>query len=225
MRFFRFIWRADAILIFVAAIIVIGAIGWFLIDEFLRNMHHSPPQGEPVISNPSAPSRPYRLRGFEIIQGAGAARADLVTEKVSPSGFSSSGGSYDETHNVLWVTLADGKTRWLIPDHKMIVTFSEDITRSGKEIAATPSNPLATLFLIKTDVPEIESAGGSIILASPNGEKQEPIASDVTSVEGWDLTAGAELVIACTSPTGYRLITVDLSTLKKISEIPVEIPK
>jgi len=218
------VWRTNAVLIFLAALIVIVAVGWLLIDDFLRDLRRSQVTDEPVINDPSVSDRPLHLRSFVVIKDTGAARADLVAERTS-SGISSSGGTYDETHNVLWINLTDGKSRWLLPNHKDIVTFSEDITTSSKDSQSTTSEPLAALFLVKKDVPQIESSSGTLIITSPSGQLQEIIASDVRSVEGWDLLNPSEVVIVYGSTSGYRLLTVNLSSLQKVHETALEVPK
>jgi len=157
------------------------------------------------------------LRSFDVVGGTDSARAELVTE----GGISSSG--YEGTpHNILWVNLVDGKSRWLLPNNDSIVQVTEDISTKPEESAKTP---LASLFLVKADVSEQYSITGKLIISSPAGDKQELLSSDARRLEVWHIAENGQFLIMYAASTDYRVLTVDPASFKVLSTKTVSVVK
>ena len=218
-RFFRYLWRANAVVIFAAACAVLLLMGPLFLRGILLDLRHPQDSGVPVVHQPEPGQRPLTLGAFSLVDGTNTARAELSVTR-SEIGFGSS-GEYSETRNILWVDLNNGAARWLLPNHKQVVTYHADVaptTQSGT------SFPVAGLFLFKPSGSATDLAAGQLVVVSPNGERQQQIASGVQKVESWILKGSLELVVIYRGSDRYRLAAIDANTLKKRYDADLRLP-
>jgi hypothetical protein len=76
-RFFRYLWRANAVVIFGAACAVLVVIGPLLFAGILHAVRRSQDPGPPLVQQREPGQRPLTLCGFSLIDGTNTARAEL----------------------------------------------------------------------------------------------------------------------------------------------------
>lgn len=220
-RFFRYLWRVNAVLIFVAGLSVLIAVSVFIGDELIRDVRRMDGRTEPeVVSSGQADSR-LTLEQFVPIKGTHFASANLVGEERYSGGLSSSGGGNREVRNVLFVDLTSGSGHWLLPNHEKIIDYSADVIRGDE---APSDTPIASLFLVKPRVADPSSADGTLILTDPSGHQRQEIAVKVREVETFLLKEPSEIIILFRSANKRWIATVDARTLSKTAEWELTIP-
>lgn len=216
-RIFRYLWRANAIVIFTGTCLLLVTLGPVLLRDIFQSFGRHEDPGPPVVQQTSPHQPPLTLGAFALVGGTNTGRAELSMTR-SEIGFGSS-GSYTEIRNILWVDLGTGAARWLLSDHMHVVAYHSDIALTSE---AGQGSPVAWLFLIQST--DSQPTGGQLVATSPNGVHQEQIATGVRSVNSWLLKSSSEMVVIYQGTEGYRLASVDLNTLKKHSDSAVRIP-
>jgi hypothetical protein len=209
-KFFRIIWRLDAILILlIAAAALFGVISLF-VSEIRSNarQREAAAAAPPVAAN--AEKNVLRLGGLAQIEGTTVFRASLTSRKGGGVEFSSSGGYENETHNILFIDAADGNARWLLPSNHELITFDTNV--SGNDT----KGPIATVVLVDT---------GRLLLFDPAAKHINEVATGVHDVDGVTLMSGGPIAVLYESNRRYHLATFDRASLAKISEREVNVPQ
>ncbi|HXH95560.1 MAG TPA: hypothetical protein VNN25_28545, partial [Thermoanaerobaculia bacterium] len=148
-RFFRQVWRVNALLILVAAAaaaFAVCAFVWSQLEGSLRRQ--SAETVAPIIPGKPA-THELHLGGLVAIDGTSLYRATLSTPADRSGSSFSSGGYSSDTRNILVVDGASATSHWLLPTDKELIVFNQDVGNpESKEGHAQP--PLATVVLVKT---------------------------------------------------------------------------
>ncbi|HEX3740026.1 MAG TPA: hypothetical protein VHV29_09900 [Terriglobales bacterium] len=218
-KFFRYLWRIDAILILLAAGAITFGIGALLVSEFggRTAMRRNAEAGVPVAAGPRAD---LFLGHAQAVTGTAVMRADLTVSREG-AGFSS--GGYSETRNILFIDPAQKAAYWLLPDDDHIIGERFDVKN---EKDATRGRILATAVLVKPLTDQPESTAGRLILFDASGKNIVEVATDVrdlhvATLNGGDLTLlyerGKHLVSAAFDPLSLakkREQEIDVPQLK-----------
>src|SRR5205085_10412274 len=118
-KFFRWVWRVDAVLILLVAAAALFGVITVLVSEVRSNARQRQvaATAPPVV--PNAEKKALRLGDLTHIEGTTVFRAELTSQRRGAE--FSSGGYATETRNVLFVDLSDGSARWLLPSDKELV--------------------------------------------------------------------------------------------------------
>lgn len=179
-KFFRYLWRINAVLILLTALIACGLVGFTAINLmfFGRGVAAEAVQVEP---EPEAEPEKPDLASFQEVKGAPILRAPLTFGKrFRHKTLSGSGASYS-TRNYLFLDLEtmEMETRWLFPTNKQLIAESSELNEivPGDEPGTTKLQTIAFLYVT--------------IDADTNGDKQ--------------LTTDDKLTLAYSRPdgTGY----------------------
>jgi hypothetical protein len=154
------------------------------------------------------------LRGFESVRDTDVLRASLADDS---GGFSS--GGY-RTRNVLFLE-ATGKAWWLLPDDDHVIE-EHFVRRPGGHRYGEDSPPVAVVTLARPVGDE--SKLGDLYLLDPPGRRIQRIAEQVREVHGVAMTS-AGMAILYERSGGYVLEHYDVSALRKLSAVPVDVPK
>jgi len=124
-KFFRYLWRINAVLILVAAGAVTFGVGALLVEEFGARAARSreAEAGIPVVA--AGPNARLSLGRASVVAGTDVLRADLSLNR-GGEGFSS--GGYTETRNILFIEPGQKAARWLLPDNDYVIGQSSDVT-------------------------------------------------------------------------------------------------
>jgi hypothetical protein len=143
-RFFRYVWRANAILIFVAAAFAAFGIGTVLFSQLKwSSARRRANEAAPPVRGEGTDPR-LTLGGFSLVEGTSVFRAKLFLHQYG-EGLSS--GGYSETRNIFFLDGSSGVGRWLLSGDTQVITYSEDLSTEGEGVI--PRHPVATLVLAK----------------------------------------------------------------------------
>jgi hypothetical protein len=221
-KFFRFIWRIDAILIFIAAAAAVFGVVMLVISEInsMTRRREAAATAPPVVAN--AEKKELRLGDLTRIEGTSVFRAELTSARHGVE-FASGGGYGSETRNILFIDSADGSARWLLPSDKELITFNTAIADPASSDESKPA--IATVILLKPYSDNPDGVNGRLLLLDPVARHIHEVASGVNAVDGASLTLDGQIAILFESNRKYRLALFDRSSLLKTSERVVNVPQ
>lgn len=213
-RFFRWVWRINALLILVAAAAAVCGVVTLVLSEIQSNARRreAVKVAPPVVA--SAEAKQLRLGGFTNVRGS-VFRALLTSEGESSrlsSGYSS------DTRNVLFVDLTTGTGRWLLPTDAQVITVDENVSDEQDHTA------IATVYLVKAYANRSTAETGRLLVADVAAEHVTEVAADVQSVHGVTLTPNGEIAVLFERARKYEVALVDKSSMRKISERTIAVP-
>jgi hypothetical protein len=219
-KFFRYVWRINALLIFVAAAAAVVGVLWLVGSEIESSTRHrnAVAAAPPVVAN--AEKNHLRLGGLAHIDGTSVYRAKLSSDTEGVS-LGSSGYSRD-TRNILFINLSTGAGKWLLPSDHEVITFNEDVTEPFPTGETHP--PLATVVLAKPYASHPESVTGRILVMDAAAEHISEVASGVADVHGVSLTPTGEIAVLFERDRQYQVALFEKASLRKISERHIDAP-
>jgi hypothetical protein len=218
-RTFRWIWRINAIVIFLVAVAALCGIGSLLLGELTNNRRRAAEaKAAPVVKQADAGDN-LRLGPPTAIPGTRMLRADLHVAGERTSSFS---GSYNrnEVHNVLFIDSLSGESRWLLPSHRRVMVDTDTVYVPAD--TTRDRAPMASVTLVK-DSPDGDT--GDLILFDATGRKTVLLASAVRRIHNTTATGPAELVVVFERAGKYVLARIDTPTLTKASELELHLPQ
>ena len=218
-RAFRYLWRANAVLIFVAASTVTLGAG-ALLAGFLRDLASTgqgPPSGLIQAGPEAAPG--LFLTQATLLPGTLVMRASLIVDRAS-GGYSSSGGTSD-TRNLLFVEAGEKAARWLLPDNRQVIVDSTDIMAGGCD--SKLNRLVAVAALVKPSAEQRDVAKGQLLLADPSARRIVNVADGVRRLHVASLLDGEVWLLY---ERGRHLVRVsfDGASLAKRGEEQVDVP-
>src|SRR5215510_10907408 len=119
-KFFRYLWRINAVLILVTAGAITFGVGVVIFQEFgsRANARRNAETGVQVATEPRVD---LILGRAEPVPGSAVLRANLTVSRGS-AGFSS--GGYSETRNILFIDPTQKAAHWLLPDNDHVILVS-----------------------------------------------------------------------------------------------------
>jgi hypothetical protein len=215
-KIFRYVWRINAILILLAALVITVTVGFFLLQDVWRSAMRRRDADVRLSVPDSSRNARLSLSRAALVPGTNVMRAELQ----GPS----EGGKYSsdygrETRNILFIEPGNKKGRWLLSDNNHFVTDSHDFTEEKND----EKRVLATAIVVRPTQPSNDSAHGKLVLFEVTGKNVVEIANHVqeihiTSVAGFELNILFE--------RDHRLVfaAFDARTLAKLREQEIEVP-
>lgn len=148
-RFFRYLWRINGLLIFVAALLAVGVLA-FMAIQFTDFGRHAPQQVVQVNAKPEEKPEPPTLGTFLEVRGTPFLRAPLTFgDQYRYAKFSSAGGAYS-IRNYLFVNLETTEGTWLFPTDKQLIADSDELCEVVQKDGSSPPElrPLAFSYQI-----------------------------------------------------------------------------
>src|SRR5262244_3930336 len=133
-RFFRYLWRANALLIF-AATAGIGLLLLSIVASELRwdRSRQQADEVAPVVADPTS-DESFHLGSLDPVEGTDVLRGELYTlRKGGGVKLGSSDYRGAETRNLLYLDTRSRTSRWLLPDNRRVVTRRLDVSGSETE--------------------------------------------------------------------------------------------
>lgn len=217
-RFFRYVWRIDAILILLVAFVAVFGLGSLVVEEFgIRTAARRNAQAGIQVT---PEHRSDLILGHaESVPGSPVLRADLSLTGGGEGKFSS--GGYNETRNILFIDPDQKNARWLLPDNNSVIEQRSDV----EDVSHEPNKRLiATAAIIEPHDQQSEPATGRLILFDATGRTLVEVASDVRDLELATLS-GNEIVLLYERNRHLVRATFDSSSLIKRREQVIEVPE
>jgi hypothetical protein len=217
-KFFRYLWRVNAVLILVAAGAVTLGVGGLLAAQFgTRSAIRREAELGPAVAGPQADPR-LVLGQASRVPGSQVLRAQLILSRAEGS-FSS--GGYSEVRNILFIEPGDVTARWLLPDNDHVIAESPDVMADENDPKAR--HTLATAALVKpTRNPEESS--GRLLLFDPTGRKVLEVADGVRKLHVVTYASG-EMSLLYERDRHLVLAQVDPASFTKRKEREVDVPQ
>jgi hypothetical protein len=217
-KFFRYLWRVNGILIFLAAAAAIISIATLLISEVVQRVawHRQAAAGVPVAAADTSASlslgQPLAMAGTNVL------RINLSTN--GGTGKFSSGG-YSEIRNILFIEPGQKAGRWLLPDNDHVISTTSDISdeRDNKERRA-----IATAVPVKSASASLETEVGKLLLFDPSGKNVVQVAENVREIHLASLSNG-KLTILYERDRHLVLAEFAPESLAKGSEQQIDVPQ
>lgn len=215
-KFFRTLWRINAILISLAAALVVIGLGYVLVDEIGRSARHVGEKVAGVRNSDAIEEEKLTLQPASFVPGWEILRAEYSSRVEHGGKFSSSGERY-ETRNLLFVSPSDNSPRWLLPDHQHIISKYDDISNEGDSSRKT----LATVALV-TPL-EQPSAPGTLILFDPSATKITEISKNVSDLQ-LSVSIGGRITLVYGRNGKIVRTMVDGASYNKYAEHEIAVP-
>jgi hypothetical protein len=219
-KFFRYVWRINAILILIAAAGAAFGVVFFVVTQVSDSIGQRKTEAAapPVVG--TAASKELRLGGFTRIEGTTIYRASLSTR--DGRGKYSSSGDSSEVRNILYLNLETGNARWLLPSDSENIAFNEDVAAPSKNGETAP--PLGVVVLVKPVPSGSEAVPGRLLLLDIAAEHVNQVAANVRDVHGVTLMPSGDIAIFFERDRKYQLATFDRASLRKLSERTINVP-
>lgn len=218
-RFFRYVWRANAILILVAAAGVSFAVVTLLWAELGGSAaRRRVSDAAPPLGTPDSGERLF-LGEVSLVTGTSVMRGELQVMR-SGGGFSS--GSYPETRNILFVDSQSRAARWLLPDDDHVISEHRDVTTKDEKEGS--DKPLATVALVKRAYTDLQTTEGTLLLFDPSGRNVQTVAESVRELHTAALDAGGRIYVLFERRQKYALASFDAVSLEKKEEHELTVP-
>jgi hypothetical protein len=219
-KFFRIVWRVNALVILlVAGAIALGA-GSLLIQQFRPEEYNRRAQTELRVDNATDPKA--RLVLGEAKEIGGFLRVELVRADGDArlnSGFSKS--VYRPAINILFIQAGEKAGRWLLADNDHVLVEDIDVRDEQKPKSECI---VATAILAKPAAHSEESDTGKLVLFNPAGKIVVNVADNVRTIQLASI-ANADLTVLYEQDRRLVLASFDPVTLQKRHEDQIEIPK
>jgi hypothetical protein len=219
-KFFRYIWRINAVLILLAAGAVTFGAGGLLVQEFGFNSARNR-EAEAGIAIPVANVKSDLILGrASVVSGTQVMRAELQ-RSLGEAKFSSGSGYGSEVRNILFIEPGQKTAHWLLADNDQIVSDSSDITEQKDP---NKSRVLVTVVLVKSAPPAPEGTTGRLLVFDPPGTKIIEVADHVRTIQVASME-GDKLNILYERDKHLFLIVFDPHSLAKLGEQEIEVPQ
>jgi hypothetical protein len=218
-KFFRYLWRVNAVLILVAAGAGTFGVGAFLIEEFGNRAARSREADAGIPVAGANANFHLRLGHATVVEGTDVMRATLQRDS-DQAKFSS--GSYDsETKNILFIDPGENRAHWLLPDNDEVILDTSDIT---EEKDANTKRVAATAVLVKSTNDSSEGSGGKLLLFDPPGKRIVEVANNVREIHVASISGG-ELSILYERDKRLIFAAFDIRSMAKVREHEIEVPQ
>jgi hypothetical protein len=217
-KFFRYVWRVNAVLICLAAALTVIGLGALLIPDAWRSLRARDPETGVVVP-PTASGEHLQLGRASILAGTDVMRADLTSESAR-EGFSSGGSS--EIRNILFIDPSQKSAHWLLADNNQVISDVSDIT--DEETARRPKRLFATVLLVKQRTASREDSVGRLLLLDPRGKNVVEVSGNVSDIELAALSGDAVTVLYERNRR-FVLTRFNPESLAKLTEQEIDVPE
>ena len=219
-RFFRYLWRANALLIFLATGAGCALVASLLLSEVGCNARRrleaeAAPQ---VLADPS--ERLY-LGPLKRVEGTSVLRAELLAGRQGVA--LGSGGYGTETRNILYFEPHSNIARWLLPDSSSVVS-DETVVWAEEERESGDRRQLAVVTLVKKKGADSELDVGTLMIMDPEGRNSQVVSDGVRALSHAALTDDDRITLIFERQRKYVRAVIDRRSLKLESEVEVSVP-
>jgi len=220
-KFFRLLWRVNAILILVAAAgISVGVISLLATELRWGSAHRQAVEAAPQIGASQAGER-FILRQMDLVPGTAVLRGELQLHR-DGSGLRSGSSSYAEARNLLYVKEGAKVGRWLLPDNDHVITERHDVEPENED--RNHRTTLATVVLVKPAHQDQWTSEGDLLLIDATGDSVQTVAKGVRELHTAVVRQGS-LLLLYEANKKYCVAFFDIPSLAKKDQREVEVPQ
>ncbi len=227
-RFFRYLWRINGVLIFLAALLAILVLG-FIAIQFLDFGKVEPEQAVQVDAEPEEEPEPPTLGTFYRADGTRFLRAALTFGDRYSRGSFSKGGAYS-TRNYLFFNPETTEARWLFSGDKQLVVDSDELHEIIQKDDSKSPEHRAIAFSYQTidtdtngDKQLTSDDKTTLAYSRPDGREYTSVIKGVDRILGADtIERGTKHVVAYEANGEWLTAVISLRTfeIEKKGELP-----
>ena len=219
-RFFRLLWRTNAVLIFLATGGVCLLAGSLMLSELGCNIQRrrALEAAPPLVANTQ---EQLYLGPMRAVEGTDVLRGELHAPSHA-MGIGSSGGGA-ETRNVLYLDIGSSEARWLLPDSARVI--SDEATVWSEKQDTSARQQLAGFALVKPNTDDPELAEGTLLIFDASGRQVTTVADGVRALNHASLMDDGKILVLYERGRRYVRATVDAQSLKVTSVDDVSVPE
>ena len=220
-RFFRYVWRVNAVLILLGTVAICVSIGSLLVSEFLRGQsRHQDASAAPPVVGPESGEQLF-LGQLVQVEGTDTLRGELLA---SVSGSSLGSGGYGSaTRNVLFLDVQSKTARWLLQDSRHAISQSIDIRANASE--PSESRLIAEALLVKVVGSDAQEDEGTLLLIDPTGSLVTTVARGVRAINHAQLSIDGQITVLYERDRKYVLASFDRASFEKRTEDELSVPQ
>jgi len=220
-RVFRYLWRTNAVLIFLSTAGVCLVAGSLVLSEVGCNARRrkAADAAPPVVANTD---EKLYLGRMQTVEGSRVLRGELLAPRRE---FGIGSGSYNnsETRNILYLDIGSTEARWLLPDSTRIIA-EEAIVWSDTQEASTRQQ-VANLALVKPNSPDLQLAEGALLVFDPAGRYVITVADGVRALNHASLMDNDTILVVYERAHRYVRAILDAHSLEVRGVQDVTVPE
>ena len=217
--FFRYVWRANAVLLFAAMSVVCFVAASALVSELRFGAERRRAEAAPI-AVAQRPAERLVVNRVTQVSGTNVLRGELV--RVGGAGeFSSSRGTL-ETRNLLFLDGAEKSARWLLPDSGHALTAVLDVSAEDKP---NSRRPVAIVVLVKPVGAAGAGDGGALLVADPTGRAVHAVADGVRAIDHAGMSTDGLVTVLYERGRKYVVASFNAATLAPVSQGEVAVPE
>jgi hypothetical protein len=218
-RFFRYLWRTNAVLIFLAT----GAVCLVVASVMLSQVSCNARQRRAVEAAPpvvASDEEKLHLGPMRVIEG-NVLRGELLGPRESIA--FGSGGYSEETRNILYLDAQSTEARWLLPDSARVI--SEETTVWSDEQDPEARRQVASVALVKLPGADLEVAAGTLVVFDPLGRRVTTVAEDVRTLSHASLLDSDSILLLYERNRRYVRALIDARSFEVRSVDDISVPE
>jgi hypothetical protein len=222
-RFFVIIWRANAILILVTAVLacaVLAYAAWQIYREATRTRQAT---GVMNVAAEEIDRSKLQLGGFEAIAGTDVLRAPLQLQQVY--GFSSGSKEAMSVENYLFYNSANGSSRWLVPGNKGLFLSARELPEREY------SKPEQPVVAVVYELVEADTTGDgklttndakTVAISDSIGSRFTRVLSGVEEINATTLTKSGHVLVLYTAGSTLKAAEIDVDSHRTVRDAPLQ---
>jgi hypothetical protein len=215
-RFFRLVWRANALVIFLAGILA-SAVALFALAFIWREQTRTHEvRGVVNIAGAEVQQERYRLGNFERLKHVHLLRAALTSEQeYDQVAFSKSASA---TRNYLFFDPATHKSRWLLPSNDQVFLVDDDLFYPAESRYKDDEGSFRGTLLLVVDRDTNgddrlnQQDAKAIAIAALDGSVYRVIVEQIDEYHGQYVSGEDEVIVFFTQRATMTSAAIDLST-------------
>lgn len=210
-KFFRWVWRINALLI----LLIVAGVGLVIGSEAVSSTRFERRRDDSAVTpvakqDPQKP--PLVLSEFYEVEGASLLRARLL--RTSGRAIGSIASNYESTtYNILYLDPATGAGRWLLPTHARTL-------KDETSVEPEPQKPIASAAIVTAEGAE----SGDLIVFDRTGTQIVQAAGNVSDIEAVAAPSAAGFSVVFKRGGNYHVAQFAMGPLRKTGEMELRIP-
>ena len=222
-RFFVIVWRANAILILVTALLACAVLtyaAWQIYREATRTRQAT---GVMNVADEQIDRSKLQLGAFEGIAGTDVLWAPLQLQQVY--GFSSGSKEAMSVQNYLFYNSADGTSRWLVPGNKGLFLSARELPEREY------TKPEKAVVAVVYELVEADTTGDgkltandakTVALSDPIGSRFTRVLTMVEEINWTTLTKNGRVLVLYTAASVLKAAEIDVESHRTVRDAPLQ---
>lgn len=209
-RFFRYVWRTNGVLIFLAALGAICLVLFVMYQMFSDRGHFPHDQGPVEVAGTKVAGGHESLGDLKRVRGTDFYMAPLYAHELPTLGLSS-GYSLD-TLNYLFFDLRASGAHWLVPGRQQVFSWHQALAWPCDEESAPVVGHLFQVVNVDTngDARLTGDDHSSLAVSDPGGRRFTVLVNDVQDLHGHEVLSPTRVLVFFSAAEQLRVAEVDI---------------